>query len=118
MEQVVEFRGAHLARISDYHSEAGVPPPLKTPLKKEEYADFVDSDHRIATFTLKVPLAVIVAGEGALTNYVQDHVLEGKDVGVQSLEFRAVGATFDEFDETYCGAVHLQVTCGLHSNVD
>lgn len=116
MEHVVQFVGANPARISDYHSEAHVPALLKTPLTREEYADFVNSD-RIATFTLGVPLAIVAEGEDMLSNYVQDHAFDG-NVGVQSVEARAVGASFGEFDRMYCGTVHLQITCGLHDNID
>jgi hypothetical protein len=34
-------------------------------------------------------------------------------VQISELHYRAVGASFEDFEAKYCGRVHLQVMCAL-----
>jgi hypothetical protein len=98
------------ARISLYEGDSQVPAPLRTPLSEGECARFFDRDEGPVTFTVRVPLDEL-AGRSidGLVEYIERHAF-GFPVALGSPEFRAVGASFDQFDKRFCGFVHLQVT--------
>lgn len=97
--------------IAGYESAAHVPYPMLAPLTPAELEPFV-TDGTLVTFTVKVPLSEVArAADGTLAEYIENTWLSG--YVMTSPEYRAVGASFDEFDEQYNGQVHLQVTCKL-----
>jgi hypothetical protein len=90
-----------------------VPYPLLQPLTLQDLAAFIEKDI-LVTFTAKVPLREVArAGDHfTLAEYIEEMWMGGRAV-LTSPEYRAVGATFDDFGEQFAGYVHLQVTCQL-----
>ncbi|MBY0365346.1 hypothetical protein CDN99_15610 [Roseateles aquatilis] len=98
--------------LAEYESDRHVPYPLPRPLRPDELAPFIERDI-LVTFTAKVPLALVARAEnGDLSAFIERTWL-GDDTIMISPEYRAVGATFDDFAQQFAGQVHLQVTCQL-----
>lgn len=97
--------------ICEYHGEDHVPYPMVAPPTAADIAPFVDKDI-LVTFTVKVPLQEVAhAANGTLAEYIEENWLCRH--AMMSPEYRAIGATFDDFGQQYAGLVHLQVTCQL-----
>ena len=112
MEYSVQPLQSDVRRIFLYENEDDVPAPLTHPLTLEECAPFLDTDD-IVTFTVKIALDEIA--NGGLHDSVEAAAVNNK-VSLNSAEYRAVGASFEDFNYTYCGLVHIQVTCDLSAN--
>lgn len=86
-----------------------VPALLTSALERSEYVRFLGQQVPV-TFVLDVPLSIIV--KGAIAPFVEEMAF-AESVQVSDLQYRAVGASFDEFSAEYSGRVHLQVSCAL-----
>jgi hypothetical protein len=94
-------------------ASAHAPPAMRGPVSAAITAQFVDQDDALVTFTVAVPLEVVVLGAEALTEFTNDTIGTAR---ISSPEWRVVGyETSPDFAEEFCGKVLLQVTCALCS---
>lgn len=112
----VAFSGVAQALMGDrryiaaYEGERHVPYPIPAPLTEADCRPFFDFDGDPVTFTAKVPLTEVARGRDAIVEHLLEHAF-AFPVQLQSCEFRALGASFSDFSNEFCGDVHLQVTC-------
>ena len=112
MEHIAQALMGDRRPIAPYQDDQHVPYPLRQAFTFEELAPFVDK-HVLVTFTVKVPLEEVArATDGTLVEFIEATWMAGQAV-MMSPEYRAVGATYDDFGQRYSGFVHLQVTCQL-----
>ncbi len=96
------------------NATAPVPAVIRGPVSVAITAQFVDQDDALVTFTVAVPLEVVVLGAEALTEFTNDTIGTAR---ISSPEWRVVGyETSPDFAEEFCGKVLLQVTCALCSD--
>lgn len=112
MEFIAQCLMGDRRSLAEYQNDQHVPYPLGQPLTAAELEPFVTREV-LATFTAKVPLAQLARAEDTtLAEFIAAEWLGGH-AALVSPEYRAVGATFDDFGQQYAGLVHLQVTCQL-----
>lgn len=112
MEHIAQCLMGDRRALAPYENDQHAPYPMNQPLTAEDVAAFIDQDE-LVTFTVKVPLEEVArAVDGTLAEYIEAQWLAGHAV-MLSPEYRAVGATFEDFDQQFSGLVHLQVTCQL-----
>lgn len=95
-------------------ASAPAPPAIRGPVSAVITAQFVDRDDALVTFTVAVPLEVVVLGAEALTEFTNDTIGTAR---ISSPEWRVVGYEASaDFGDEFCGKVLLQVTCALCSD--
>lgn len=93
-----------------------VPYPLEGKLSfKDDVWPYQDRDVEV-TFTVRVPLAVVITGQAAISAYITQQYLPD-DVSMLNFRLRSIGSTFDDFTDEVSGSVHLQVLCMLKGPV-
>jgi hypothetical protein len=107
---------SNVRRIYDYEGEDSIPAPLTSPLTADELAPYIDQD-MLVTFTVRVPLDIVAAGGDALYEFITSMAF-AEPASLHNFEFRAVGASFDRFDEKLSGQVHLQVTGDISAEIE
>jgi hypothetical protein len=90
-------------------ADSVVQPVLTSPLEHSEYARYLGQQVPV-TFVIDVPLEIVVGGD--IASFILD-VAFAAPVLISELQYRAVGASFEDFEAKYCGRVHLQVMCAL-----
>lgn len=98
--------------ISFYEGPTHLPYCLKQKLSYEDCKPFLDSDKGPVTFTIRIPLRVLVSSTEAVREYIETTAFSF-DVELYSCEYRATGACLSEFSEELAGEVLLQVTCAM-----
>lgn len=98
--------------VAIFNGPDHVPYPIHGKLSfKEDVWPYQDRDV-IVTFTVVVPLAVVVGGQPAIADYVKKQYLP-EGIGMSDLRMRSIGSTFDDFSDHVSGSVHLQLLCKL-----
>ena len=99
-------------RICEYggmRADLVVPALLTSPLAPSEYARFLGQQVPV-TFVVDIPLKTIA--EGGMEAFVREMAF-AEPVRISELQYRAVGASFDDFGTKYSGRVHVQILCAL-----
>lgn len=102
--------------VCEYEGDTHVPYVLRKRLTAQDIEQFRSTDSStdiVVTFAGQVPLDVVMSGASAVKEYITENWFESPGVALCSAEFRAIGSSFDEFDQPESGHVHLQVTCLL-----
>lgn len=112
--QVVQPQQSDPRPVFEYEDYTQVPLPLTRPLTRADVADLIGTAAP-ATFTVKVPLHVVVGamGDESISEFIS-RIAFDEPLRLTSCEYRAVGSSFGEFDGQYEGLVHLQVTCAIY----
>lgn len=98
--------------IAEYlGAQAPILPMAALPLPEEQVKPFINAD-AVVHFTVAIPLEDLICGHDHTADYIRQFFVE--ELEFSGLEFRAVGANYDEFDKPLCGDVLLQCTCTLH----
>ena len=97
--------------ISEYLGPQGAIMPMAAlPLPDDQVNPLVNADV-VVHFTVAIPLEQLMAGDAFTTDYVRQFFAD--DMEICGLEFRAVGAQYEEFEQPMSGDVLLQCTCTL-----
>lgn len=107
MEKVGQPLMGDRRAVAPYHGPEHVPYVLREPLNFKEHIWPYQDSPRLVTFAVKVPLACVIEGTEAIAAYIEKTYLP-PGVWLDQYKLRAIGATFDGFDELVDGAVHLQ----------
>jgi hypothetical protein len=89
--------------------EIVAPQRLTFPLQRAEYERYLGQQVPV-TFVLDVPLKELVGGE---PHAFIEEVAFAEPVRLSDLQYRPVGASYDELDGKYNGRVHLQIVCAI-----
>lgn len=103
------------APLAFYEGEGHVPACLTKKLTLAQCEQFIDSDDGPVTFTVLVPLQIVVNGAVAIRNHIAQTAFEPQ-VSLHSCEYRPVGARLSSFADKFDGEVMLQVSCALSRN--
>lgn len=96
--------------IAEYRDRDHVPFIIREALSWHQVAPFLG---KLVTIAGQVPLDVLLhGGVDAVYEYISDKWFTC-NVNLRGVEYRAIGASFEDFDEKANGYVHLQITCEL-----
>lgn len=98
--------------ICFYEGPDHLPFCLQQKLTFEDCKPYLDSDKGPVTFTVRVPLQVLVTSTETLREYIESSAFDFH-VELYSCEYRAMGACLSEFSRELSGDVLLQVTCSM-----
>lgn len=95
--------------IAEYQDRDHIPYVIREALHWDQVAPFMG---KLVTIAGQVPLSVLLGGEDAIYEFISDKWF-ACNVTLRGVEYRAIGASFEDFDEKANGLVHLQITCEL-----
>lgn len=98
--------------VSFYEGPEHIPYCITRMVCLEECQPFLDSDKGPVTFTVRVPLSIVMCGRDAICEHIEKTAFTGP-IKLHSCEYRPVGACIAEFDTAASGDVLLQVTCSM-----
>lgn len=96
--------------VAEYEGDEHVPYCLQRKITREDCGRLLQEG--LATFTVRVPLAVVIQGPDAIVEHVQATAFDFT-VSLSHCEFRPVGAVISEFRKEFDGDVLLQLTCSI-----
>ena len=98
--------------ICRYEGDQHVPLCITTEITQEDCAELLYLDEPV-TFTCRVPLEYIVDGVQSMREHIETSAFDFP-VELRDCEYRPVGATIGDFDNSLAGDVLIQVTCSIH----